>query len=62
MSAKTIEDLKAVRRQLDEQLTSAAYALTNGINQRSIERLVQLNEAIYALDTVIEEGRKEPGA
>ena len=58
---KTVEDLKAVRRQLDEQLTAAAYALTNGINQRAIERLVQINEAIYALDAVIEEGRKDPG-
>jgi hypothetical protein len=60
LCAKTIDDLKAVRQQLDDQLTAAAYALTNGINQRAIERLVQLNEAIYALDTVIEEGRKDP--
>lgn len=60
MAGKTIKDLKLVREQLDEQLVRAAYALTSGINQRALERLVQINEAIYALDSVIEDGRPEP--
>ncbi|QUD87402.1 hypothetical protein [Phenylobacterium montanum] len=60
MAGKTIKDLKLVREQLDEQLVRAAYALTGGINQRALERLVQINEAIYALDSVIEDGRPEP--
>ena len=60
MSGKTTKDLQAVRDQLNDQLTRAAYSLTQGINQRALERLVQINEAIYALDAVIEEGRPEP--
>jgi hypothetical protein len=60
VTGKTIKDLQAVREQLNEQLLRAAYALTQGINQRAIERLVQINEAIYALDAVIEDGRPEP--
>ncbi len=60
MTGKTIKDLKLVREQLNDQLIRAAYALTQGINQRAIERLVQINEAIYALDAVIEDGRPEP--
>ena len=60
VTAKTIKDLKAVREQLNEQLVRAAYTLTQGINQRALERLVQINEAIYALDAVIEDGRSEP--
>ncbi len=60
MTGKTIKDLKLVREQLNDQLIRAAYALTQGINQRAIERLVQINEAIYALDAVIEDGRSEP--
>jgi len=60
VTAKTTNDLKAVREQLNEQLVRAAYSLTQGINQRALERLVQINEAIYALDAVIEDGRAEP--
>ena len=60
MTGKTTKDLQAVRDQLNDQLTRAAYSLTQGINQRALERLVQINEAIYALDSVIEEGRPEP--
>jgi len=60
LSGKTTKDLQAVRDQLNDQLTRAAYSLTQGINQRALERLVQINEAIYALDSVIEEGRPEP--
>jgi hypothetical protein len=60
VTGKTIKDLKAVREQLNDQLVRAAYALTQGINQRALERLVQINEAIYALDAVIEDGRGEP--
>ncbi len=60
MTGKTIKDLQVVREQLNDQLTRAAYGLTQGINQRALERLVQINEAIYALDAVIEEGRAEP--
>ncbi len=60
VTGKTIKDLKLVREQLNDQLIRAAYALTQGINQRAIERLVQINEAIYALDAVIEDGRPEP--
>lgn len=60
VTGKTIKDLKQVREQLNEQLVRAAYALTGGINQRALERLVQINEAIYALDAVIEDGRSEP--
>ncbi|MDR3507557.1 MAG: hypothetical protein P4L64_06630 [Caulobacteraceae bacterium] len=60
MPGKTIQDLKLVRDQLNEQLVRAAYALAQGINQRAMERLVQINEAIYALDAVIEDGRAEP--
>jgi len=60
LTGKTTKDLQAVRDQLNDQLTRAAYSLTQGINQRALERLVQINEAIYALDSVIEEGRPEP--
>ncbi len=60
MTGKTTKDLQIVRDQLNDQLTRAAYSLTQGINQRALERLVQINEAIYALDAVIEEGRPEP--
>ena len=60
VTGKTTKDLKLVREQLNEQLIRAAYALTQGINQRALERLVQINEAIYALDAVIEDGRAEP--
>jgi hypothetical protein len=60
LTGKTIKDLQVVREQLNDQLTRAAYGLTQGINQRALERLVQINEAIYALDAVIEEGRAEP--
>lgn len=60
MAQKTVEDLKAVRAALSDDLIRAAYALTNGISQRGVERLVQLDQAICALDTLIEEGQPEP--
>jgi hypothetical protein len=60
MAQKTVEDLKAVREALDAELLKAAYALTGGLNQRSLDRLVQLDQAICALDTLIAEGRPEP--
>ncbi len=60
MAQKTVEDLKAVRAALDGELLKAAYALTGGVSQRAIERLVQLDQAIGALDTLIIEGRPEP--
>ncbi len=60
MAQKTVEDLKVVRTTLHTELVKTAYALTSGTNQRVLERLVQLDQAICALDTLIEEGRPEP--
>lgn len=62
MAGKTVDDLKRVREDLADQLAREAYDLTSGVSQRGLERLVLLNEAIYALDNVIEEGRGEPEA
>ena len=60
MAQKTVEDLKVVRASIHSELVEVAYALTRGKNQRVLERLVQLDQAICALDTLIEEGRPEP--
>ena len=59
MAQKTVKDLKVVRTTLHAELVEVAYALTRGTNQRVLERLVLLDQAICALDTLIEEGRPE---
>lgn len=59
MAGKTIADLKILREDLGAQMTQTAYDLTRSINQRALERLALLSEAIYALDDVIEAGKDE---
>lgn len=56
----TVEDLRALRKQLARDMAVQAYELTRGLNQRGLERLVTLNEAIYALDDLIESNVSEP--
>jgi hypothetical protein len=57
---KTVEDLKVLRAELARQMAREAYDLTTSVNQRSLERLGTLSEAIYALDDLIAEGVNEP--
>jgi hypothetical protein len=57
---KTVDDLKVLRAELARQMAQEAYDLTTSINQRSLERLGTLSEAIYALDDLIAEGVNEP--
>jgi hypothetical protein len=59
LAGKTIADLKILRGELGAQMTQTAYDLTRSINQRALERLALLSEAIYALDDVIEAGKDE---
>jgi hypothetical protein len=60
VAKKTIADLKVLRAELARQMAQAAYDLTTSINQRALERLGTLSEAIYALDDLIAEGVNEP--
>lgn len=52
-------DLEVLRSELGKQMTETAYELTRSINQRALERLALLSEAIYALDDVIAAGKDE---
>jgi hypothetical protein len=60
VAKKTVADLKMLREELARQMAQAAYDLTASINQRALERLGTLSEAIYALDDLIAEGVNEP--
>lgn len=60
MAKKTVEDLKALRAELARQMAHDAYELTASVNQRALERLGTLSEAIYALDDLIAAGVGEP--
>jgi hypothetical protein len=60
LAKKTVEDLKVLRIELARQMAQEAYDLTTSINQRALERLGTLSEAIYALDDLIAEGIGEP--
>lgn len=60
MKKKTVEDLKVLRAELAGQMAKQAYDLTRSSNQRGLERLGTLSEAIYALDDLIAEGISEP--
>ena len=60
MAKKTVADLKVLREELAKQMAQAAYELTSSINQRALERVGTLSEAIYALDDLIAEGVNEP--
>jgi hypothetical protein len=60
VTKKTVADLKVLRAELARQMARAAYDLTESINQRALERLGTLSEAIYALDDLIADGVAEP--
>jgi hypothetical protein len=60
VAKKSVEDLKKLRAELARQMAQQAYDLTHSINQRALERLGMLSEAIYALDDLILEGVREP--
>jgi len=49
-----------LRAELAGQMAKQAYDLTRSSNQRGLERLGTLSEAIYALDDLIAEGISEP--
>jgi hypothetical protein len=59
LAGKTVADLEVLRSELGKQMTETAYELTRSINQRALERLALLSEAIYALDDVIAAGKDE---
>lgn len=59
MQKKTVADLKLLREELGRQARQAGYDLTMNINQRGLERLATLSEAMYAIDDLIEAGKDE---
>jgi len=56
---KTVADLKILRDELSRQARQAGYDLTRSVNQRGLERLATLSEAIYAVDDLIADGKNE---
>jgi hypothetical protein len=67
MTEKSIEGLKALRAELVEIRREEAYRVAyrvGGTHSEHIERLVQVHQAINALDAVMEQDlpRSEPGA
>ena len=57
---KTVADLKVLRAELARQMAQEAYALTNAVTQKGLERLATISEALYALDDLIAGNVSEP--
>ena len=53
-------DLKVLRAELARQMAQEAYALTNAVTQKGLERLATISEALYALDDLIAGNVSEP--
>jgi len=57
---RTVADLKTLREELVRRRWQAAYAVGDDLDGEGLYTLVSFNQAILALDTVIDEGRDGP--
>jgi hypothetical protein len=57
---RTVADLKTLRKELVRRRWQAAYAVVDDLDGEGLYTLVTFNEAILALDAVIDEGRDGP--
>ena len=57
---RTVADLKTLREELVRRRWQAAYAVGDDLDGEGLYTLVSFNQAILALDAVIDEGRDGP--
>jgi len=57
---RTVADLKTLRKELVRRRRQAAYTVADDLDGEGLYTLVTFNEAILALDAVIDEGRDGP--
>ena len=58
--ARTVKDLKKLRRELTERRLRTAYRIKSAATDNEIITLAMLHVAIEALDAVIKKGKDEP--
>ena len=60
MAGKTIEDLRTLRSQMVERRRQEAYRVSDAHDDERIEILMEVHQAIQALNAVIAEGKEGP--